>query len=133
MKVGFSFGRCLRDIVNGTVDINDVLVIIARTYMETPEHVHSVVGEYLFRPGYLLGLKPEDCIDTAMTLWDQGKIHQPRISGRNPHQVSEQYLWMDLSPSVMDQDEMVKDAWNHYRAVLNLMHGVDVPKAPTVY
>jgi hypothetical protein len=31
MKIGLSFSRCLRDIVDGKVDIDDVMVIIART------------------------------------------------------------------------------------------------------
>ena len=31
MKIGLSYSRCVRDIVEGRVDIDDVLVIIART------------------------------------------------------------------------------------------------------
>jgi hypothetical protein len=31
MKIGLSYSRCIRDIVEGKVDIDDVLVIIART------------------------------------------------------------------------------------------------------
>ena len=31
MKIGLSYSRCVRDIVDGRVDIDDVLVIIART------------------------------------------------------------------------------------------------------
>ena len=31
MKIGMSFSRCLRDVVEARVDIADVLVIIART------------------------------------------------------------------------------------------------------
>ena len=31
MKIGLSYSRCVRDIVDGTVDIEDVLLIIART------------------------------------------------------------------------------------------------------
>ena len=31
MKIGLSYSRCVRDIVEGKVDIADVLVIIART------------------------------------------------------------------------------------------------------
>jgi hypothetical protein len=31
MKIGLSYSRCVRDIVDGVVDIDDVLVIIART------------------------------------------------------------------------------------------------------
>jgi len=31
MKIGLSYSRCVRDIVNGVVDIDDVLVLITRT------------------------------------------------------------------------------------------------------
>jgi hypothetical protein len=31
MKIGFSLGRCVRDIVKNSVDINDVAFIIAAT------------------------------------------------------------------------------------------------------
>jgi hypothetical protein len=31
MKIGFSYSRCVRDIVEGDVNIDDVLIIIART------------------------------------------------------------------------------------------------------
>ncbi len=31
MKIGLSYSRCVRDIVDGRVDIDDVLIIIART------------------------------------------------------------------------------------------------------
>jgi len=31
MKIGLSYSRCMRDIVDGTVDIEDVLLVIART------------------------------------------------------------------------------------------------------
>ena len=35
MKVGFSLGRCIRDIVTNVVDIDDVIVIIAGSRFET--------------------------------------------------------------------------------------------------
>ena len=31
MKIGLSYSRCVRDIVDGTVDPRDVLVIVSRT------------------------------------------------------------------------------------------------------
>ena len=31
MRIGLSFSRCVLDIVEGRVDIDDVLVVIART------------------------------------------------------------------------------------------------------
>lgn len=130
MKIGFSFGRCVRDIVNGTVDIDDVTVIVARTHMETMEHVQYVIDEYLFRPGYLQGLDKDKCHEVAAQLWNRGLIHQPRVSGSYRMPAAEQYVWMDLFPSFTDADETVTEAWNHYRAMLNLLHGAAVPRRP---
>ena len=31
MKIGLSYSRCLREIIEGKVDIDDVLIIISRT------------------------------------------------------------------------------------------------------
>jgi hypothetical protein len=31
MKIGLSYSRCVRDIVDGIVDIDDILVVITRT------------------------------------------------------------------------------------------------------
>jgi hypothetical protein len=56
MKVGFSFGRCLRDIVIGKVDIEDVLVIICRTYMSNSEDLAFVVESYSNDQRRLFGL-----------------------------------------------------------------------------
>ena len=48
MKIGFSLGRCVRDIVNGEVDIDDVAFLITATNIKTPEQVH---------PQYMNGLE----------------------------------------------------------------------------
>ena len=31
MKIGLSYSRCIRDIIEGKVEIDDILIIIART------------------------------------------------------------------------------------------------------
>ena len=40
MKVGLSLSRCLRDVYEGRVEENDVLVIIARTDMDPRNDAH---------------------------------------------------------------------------------------------
>jgi hypothetical protein len=56
MKIGFSFGRCVRDIVNGEVSIDDVAFIIAATNIHDKEQLVRVVENYLYEPTYLNGL-----------------------------------------------------------------------------
>ena len=47
MKIGLSYSRCIRDIVDGTVDINDVLIVIARTDFD-PHDGQKIVAINLF-------------------------------------------------------------------------------------
>lgn len=121
MKVGFSFGRCVRDIVNGTVDINDVVVIVARTMMKTEDHVRGVVETYMGRREYLGGLDEDKCQEVALKLYRSGKLFQPRNDGHFPgSMVKEDYVWMDLFPTVNEENELVRKAWQQYQVALKL-------------
>lgn len=128
MKIGFSFGRCLRDIVDGKVAVDDVLVIIARTHMETLVHVKNVVEIYLDRPEYLQGRDPEVCHAVARELWDAGKIHQPRLNGAMLRSIPEDYIWCDVVPTAMDRSPALDMAWNSYRTLL-VMSGAKIPES----
>lgn len=121
MKIGFSFGRCLRSIVMGEVAYEDVLCIVARTYMQTEEHVKSVVGDYMHRSGYLLDLDRTACEEQAVRLFHSGKILEPRSNGIHAMSVPRDYIWMDLFPTVTDvHSDAVKTAWEHYRMLIAL-------------
>lgn len=119
MKIGFSFGRCIRDIVKGDVSIDDVMCIIARTYMETPEDMHGVVRQY-HAYSHLSGLELDKCLEVANELYYQGKLHQPRLYGTIRFSVPEEYVWMDLMPTVKDMSPSVRDAWENYKMMLKL-------------
>jgi hypothetical protein len=121
MKIGFSFGRCLRDIVNGEVAFEDVLCIIARTRMETEEHVLEVVEAYMHRYGYLLGLDQTKCEEIGVRLFNAGKILEPRANRINPMSVPADYLWMDLFPTIPNAaSDAVRNAWDAYRMLIML-------------
>ena len=121
MKIGFSFGRCVASIVRGEVDENDVLCIIARTYMPTKEDVEWVIDTYMSEPSYLLGLDRDRCMEVGVQLFNAGKILEPRANGIAAVKVPKAYIWMDLFPTVGDtQADAVKDAWDKYRMLLQL-------------
>lgn len=122
MKIGFSFGRCLRSIVRGEVAYEDVLCIIARTRMDTEEHVRGVVAEYMWRRGYLQGLDQTVCEEIGLKLFNEGKILEPRANHINPMQVPRDYIWMDLFPTAPEgvASDAVKTAWEHYRLLITL-------------
>jgi len=127
MKIGFSFGRCVKDIVNNVVNIDDVVVIITRTNMPNLESFDKVIEEYLFW-GPWEGMDSVQCREVAKQLWDSGKLHQPRRFGQSYASRPTGLHWMDLFPSVVDQNPAVTDAWNNYRMMLMLAHGQDIPQ-----
>ena len=120
MKVGFSLGRCIRDIVNGTVEQDDVVVIVSGTQFETQEQLTRIVNEYMYRDNYLLGLDDSACQGVASILFREGKIHQPRNFGTYRNMMPEDCVWADLFPTGGHQDPMVQKAWQAYRGMLGL-------------
>lgn len=124
MKIGFSFGRCLRDIVLGHVDIDDVVVIVTRTNMDR-EHIESVIAEYAYRRDYLADLPLDRCLVAAYELYDSGRLHQPRKYQAYRAHVPSDSIWFDLFPTSLSENEAVKSAWNKYRMSLMLLGEID--------
>ncbi len=125
MKIGFSFGRCVRDIVQGKIAIDDVLCIIARTYMPGMEDVKKVIHAYSHEPSYLMGLDPEACEAVGVELFLSGKIIEPRANGIAVLKVPRDYVWMDLFPTVVDvHNAGVSAAWESYRMMIELAEQV---------
>jgi hypothetical protein len=120
MKVGFSLGRCVRDIVKGLVDIEDVVVIIAGTYITSPAALNKVITEYMYRDDYLFGLDEAECQGVASVLWTEGKIHQSRLNGHYARRINEESVWADLVPTGGFSNPMVQAAWNEYRGTLSI-------------
>jgi hypothetical protein len=120
MKVGFSLGRCIRDIVKGDVSIDDVVVIVTGTMIEDQEALEKVVKAYMYREDYLDGLDEAECQGVASVLWREGKFHQPRNFGAYPPRVEEIAVWADLLPTGGHTDPMVQEAWQAYRGMLGL-------------
>jgi hypothetical protein len=120
MKVGFSLGRCIRDIVNDVVEIDDVVVIVSGTRFETQEQLTAIVNDYMYRPGYLDGLDESACQGVASVLFREGKIHQPRNFGIHRHMIQEFAVWADLFPAGGLEDPMVQEAWQTYRGMLGI-------------
>lgn len=120
MKIGFSFGRCVRDIVDGVVNIDDVLLIVGRTNMPNREGCEWVIDQYL-NSLYLHGRDPERCREVGLALYDSCRVIEPRGVGGHVMQVPNDCVWMDLFPTATDvQNEAVKQAWEQYRMLIGL-------------
>ena len=127
MKIGLSLSRCMRDILEERVDIEDVLVIIARTNVDPHDDDHWVqIWEgYLYgglsNPEWA-GLEDYEAAmrDIAISLYDNGKIHQPRQFGAHPRRLP--YYWLDALPpnTAIDKNPAMKKAWDNFNMIAGL-------------
>jgi hypothetical protein len=125
MKIGFSLGRCIRDIVNGEVGIDDVAFLITATYIRNPEQLDNVINNYMYERGYLLGLDNAQCLEVARQLWDSNRILQPRAQGLHRHMQPESSIWVDIFPTAASTNESVKNAWDAYRFMIHMVENID--------
>lgn len=125
MKIGFSFGRCIRDIVNEEISVDDVAFIIAATMVRDEESMLGVVEEYGWRADYLSGLDIDKCKEVALTLWRTNRILQPRLQGINRHRQPDNAIWVDIFPTTLSDNESVKKSWEAYRFMLHMVENVD--------
>jgi hypothetical protein len=136
MKIGLSYSRCVRDIVDGTVDISDVLVLITRTDFDPhdDEQWSSIwIGygggtENEYSRGFFSQSNPEwaGYMDedrfrsVSIELWETGKLHQPRKFGAYPQRG--RYIWLEtvLPDSELETRPAVKDAWDKFQTIAGL-------------
>jgi len=128
MKVGFSLGRCIRDIVTGKVDIDMVVVIVCRTRILTKVMLKDVLEDYAFDDNYLKGLDVDECMRVAEILWDSGRLHQPGLKGSFVRKVPEKYVWLSLIPDTYEDDPVVAYSLGKYLMALRLIDSLDQPE-----
>ena len=138
MKIGLSYSRCVRDIVNGVVDIDDVLVLITRTDFD-PHDDDQWQGIWLgygggsdnaYSSGFFAqsnpewaGTEPEDedrYRSVSIELWESGKMHQPRKFGAHPARRPEIWLEAVLPSSELESNPAAKAAWDKFQTIASL-------------
>lgn len=124
MKVGFSFGRCIRDIVNGDVSYDDVAFIISGTALRDADAIEHCIYAYLSEPSYLLGLDRDKCVKIGLQLYEEGKVFQPRLQNIQAFRIPEQSVWADLFPTSVANSESAKKAWEQYRFMIHMTEQV---------
>jgi hypothetical protein len=138
MKIGLSYSRCVRDIVDGTVDINDVLVIITRTDFDPRDDKqwqgiwqgYAGGSDASLMRGLFGGSNPEWAGYTdededlfrsvSIELWETGKLHQPRQFGAHPSRRPEIWLETVLPSSELEKNPAAKAAWDKFQTVAGL-------------
>jgi len=124
MKIGYSLSRCIRDIVEGAVDPEDVQVLITGTHFDPTldDQWDSIWHGYAYDRGIWGGLRHREDEVRAVTLqlWHDGKIHQPRKFGSAPR--SPVYHWREviLMDEELDQNPAARMAWEKFKMIAEL-------------
>ncbi len=123
MRIGLSYSRCIRDIVDSKVDINDVLVIIARTNFDPENDLHWKEiweGYSIAEWGTFSSTDESRFREISIQLKKEGKLHQPRQFGAYPPGV--QYYWLEASlvTEDLESNEAVKRAWENFKIISGL-------------
>jgi hypothetical protein len=129
MKIGLSYSRCVRDIVDGVVDIDDVLVVIARTDFDPHDDKQwSSIWQGYRSPFGMSNPEWYDYEDSdedkfrsvSIELWESGKFHQPRKFGAHPTRRPEIWLEAVLPNSELKSNPAAKAAWDKFQTVASL-------------
>lgn len=131
MRVGLSFSRCVLDIVEKQIDINDVLVVISRTDFD-PHDDTQWAGVWKGYTGYHGLSNPEwefhadrpgaedEFRSVAIELWESGKFHQPRKFGAHLPRRPEFWLETCLPSSELYRNPAAKKAWDNFQTIAGL-------------
>ena len=136
MKIGLSYSRCVRDIVDGVVDIEDVLVLITRTDFN-PHDDEQWAGiwngyggstDNAYSRGFFSMSNPEwagyhdeaKFREVSIELYDSGRMHQPRKFGARPARRPEIWLETVLPSSELETNPAAKVAWEKFQTVAGL-------------
>jgi hypothetical protein len=133
MKVGSSLSRCVRDIYEGTVDIYDVLVIVARTDFDPEDDRHwksiwkgyaggNSTGSLYSQPEWsVIPAEDESKVrDICVQLKKLGKLHQPRQYGAHPTRLNHYWYDVILTDDVVNTNPAAKKAWDNYKTIAGL-------------
>jgi hypothetical protein len=133
MKLGTSLSRCVRDIYQGTVDINNVVVIVARTDFDPEDDSQwnniwqgyaggNSRGSLHSNPEWS-NIPAEDeskVRDICINLKRRGKLHQPRQFGAHPQRLHHYWYDLVLTADVVDSNPTAKKAWENYKLIAGL-------------
>lgn len=125
MKIGLSLSRCMRDILEERVDIDDVLVIVARTNIDphNDEHWSQIWEGYLYgglsNPEWAgLEDRQKAMHDILIELHNSGKLHQPRKFGAHPPRL--RYHWLECFVPKDEMNPAQQKAWDNYKMITGL-------------
>lgn len=131
MKVGTSYSRCVRDIVDNVVDIDDVMVIVTRTDFDPEDDKHwkgiwkgyagdGVGGMWSNPEWYDYQGREQEFRDVSIQLKKAGKLHQPRQFGAMPRRMPEYWYDLVLTVDTLQNNPAAKKAFENYQFIAGL-------------
>ena len=125
MKVGFSLGRCVKDIHSGKVNYNDVLVIISNTSFDPnkQDHWNGLWSGYSTISTYWAEFSDQETEikKLCLRLFNEGKLHQPRKFGNPPHRNYPTWLNVCLTDDDHERNPSAKLAYEKYKTLAGLL------------
>ena len=132
MKLGTSLSRCVRDIFDGIVDFEDVVVIVARTDFDPEDdsqwnsiwrgYAGDGIGSAHSHPEwYNYQNHEQEFRDLCVKLKKRGKLHQPRQFGAWPHRMNEYWYDLVLTVDTHQDNPSAKKAWENYKTIAGLL------------
>jgi len=125
MKIGFSLSNCIIDIVNGKVDVNDVMLIVTSTYfnIDRTDSANNLVKYHTAGLGawtFMSNEQRELATTTINILLANGKIYQPREHNAPPWRMP--FHWANVVRTDVDmaQNPALKKAWDTYKLLGDL-------------
>lgn len=120
MKIGFSLSKCIQDIAQGLIDVNDVAFIISLTTIREDKQIDHVIDNWILNT--VLDQENRAIYRSIVEeLIKENKLVQPRIQGMHRHWLPQEgQHWMDMYPTNPPKNQAVKTAWNQYRTVQEL-------------
>ena len=125
MKIGHSLSRCVLDIAEGRVDLEDVMILITGTHFDPTldDQWDNIWAGYAYEERAVWGglRHMEDGVRAiVLQLWHDGKIHQPRKFGSQPHRARHHWREVILVDEELELNLTAKKAWEQYQIVAGL-------------
>ena len=122
MKIGLSLSKCVKDIAEGLVKDEDVLVLVTGTMFDFKESKQweSIWNGYAYGPW--CGYDHDEIYAIVEKLYHDGKLHMPRNFGGYPQPTRRSDHWLEtiLDPEFAGMSESELDAWNQYKFITGL-------------
>lgn len=120
MKVGFRLSQCIKDIAHNQIDFDDVAFIVSHTAIQPDRNLSEIIDNWIHN-AVLNEDHREIYIDVIEKLFKENKVLQPRLQGLQRHWIpmaaAEGCVWMDIYPSGIPENSVVRSAWDNYRIV----------------